>query len=236
MVQPYCDGIDLNCGCPQSWACHDGLGAALMHERQKVAEMVRAVKKVCGEEFCVSVKIRVHKDLRETTDFVKTVEAAGVDYITCHGRRRSQRSSEPVDLDAIKLVKETATVPVVANGDVFDHKDVQRIVNFTGVDGESLSPSPLGSSTNTCTGVMSARGLLSNPALFAGYNTTPREAVEKFMGYAVKHPLPLPLVKHHLSEMTVKMLSKKERLEMLDATNMLDLIEWLDERFELPRG
>ncbi|KAI9704340.1 MAG: hypothetical protein M1836_007201 [Candelina mexicana] len=190
-----------------------------MHERQKVADMVRAVKKGCGKDFCVSVKIRVHKDLRETTDFVKAVGAAGVDYITCHGRRRSQRSSEPVDLDAIKLVKETATVPVVANGDVFDIKDVQRIVNYTGVDG-----------------VMSARGLLSNPALFAGYDTTPREAVEKFMGYAVKQPLPFPLVKHHLSEMTVKMLSKKERLEMLDATNMLDLIDWLDERFELPRG
>lgn len=64
MVQPYCAGIDLNCGCPQSWACHDGLGAALMHERGKVAEMVKMVKKVCGKEFCVSVKIRVHKNLR----------------------------------------------------------------------------------------------------------------------------------------------------------------------------
>ncbi len=83
---------------------------------------------------------------------------------------------------------------------------------------------------------MSARGLLNNPALFAGYETTPREAVEKFMGYAVRYPLPYKLVQHHLSEMTVKMLSKKERLEMLDAPNMLELIDWLDERFELPRG
>lgn len=56
------------------------------------------------------------------------------------------------------------------------------------------------------------------------------------MGYAVRYPLPYKLVQHHLSEMTVKMLSKKERLEMLDAPNMLELIDWLDERFELPRG
>jgi tRNA-dihydrouridine synthase 4 len=64
IVQPYCAGIDLNCGCPQSWACHDGLGAALMHERGKVADMIKAVKRACGDGFSMSVKIRVHKDLR----------------------------------------------------------------------------------------------------------------------------------------------------------------------------
>ncbi len=35
-----------------------------MHERGKVAEMVKMVKDVCGKEFCVSVKIRVHRNLR----------------------------------------------------------------------------------------------------------------------------------------------------------------------------
>lgn len=24
LVAPYCAGIDLNCGCPQSWACKEG--------------------------------------------------------------------------------------------------------------------------------------------------------------------------------------------------------------------
>ena len=64
MVQPYCDGVDINCGCPQSWACQEGLGAQLMHEREKVRDMVRAVKAGCGVDFCVSIKIRVHADLR----------------------------------------------------------------------------------------------------------------------------------------------------------------------------
>ena len=64
MVQPYCDGVDLNCGCPQSWACGEGIGAQLMHDRQKVALMVKGAKDRCGKDFCVSVKIRVHKDLR----------------------------------------------------------------------------------------------------------------------------------------------------------------------------
>ena len=69
-------------------------------------------------------------------DFVKTVEAAGVDYIGVHGRRRSQKSSEPVDLDAIKLVKDHVRVPVVSNGDAYSLDDVSRIVRLTGADGE----------------------------------------------------------------------------------------------------
>ena len=64
LVQQHVSGIDLNCGCPQSWASRDGLGATLMRDRAAVADMVKAVKQYCGASFCVSVKIRIHKDLR----------------------------------------------------------------------------------------------------------------------------------------------------------------------------
>ena len=30
MVFPYVDGVDLNCGCPQTWACQEGIGAGLI--------------------------------------------------------------------------------------------------------------------------------------------------------------------------------------------------------------
>lgn len=75
---------------------------------------------------------------RKTLDFVRTVEDAGVDFITVHGRRRRQRSSEPVDLDAIRIVKEHARVPVVANGDAWDLDAVRRIAEVTGADGELI--------------------------------------------------------------------------------------------------
>ena len=108
----------------------------MMKEPELVAEMVRKVKERCGKAFCVSVKIRVHKDVEETKRWVRLVEEAGVDYITVHGRMRSTRSSEPVDLEKIREVRMAARVPVLANGDVFSLEDVRRIVEFTGVDGE----------------------------------------------------------------------------------------------------
>ncbi|KAI9693579.1 MAG: hypothetical protein M1820_009145 [Bogoriella megaspora] len=210
LVQPYVAGVDLNCGCPQSWASQDGIGAILMRDRAAVGEMVRAVKASCGTDFCVSVKIRIHKDLRETVDFVRTIEAAGADFLTVHARTHHQRSNTPPLHEATKLVKETVNVPVVANGDVFGLADARRFAQASGADG-----------------VMAARGLMENPALFAGYLHTPIEAVEKFMQYAVRSPLPHKLLLHHLSEMTGNLLSKKQRVQMLENRDTLALIDWL---------
>ncbi|KAI9831596.1 MAG: hypothetical protein M1819_004828 [Sarea resinae] len=218
LVQPYCDGIDLNCGCPQSWACQEGLGAHLMEDKRKVHDMIRAVKVRCGQSFSVSVKIRVHADLKRTVEFVRAVEAAGVDYIGCHGRRRSQKSSEPVDLEAIRLVKEVATVPIVANGDAFSLEEADYIASLTGANG-----------------VMSARGLLENPALFVGHGQTPWDTIERFLGLAVRYPLPYRLALHHISEMGAKMLSRQDKAEMLDNRDMLSLVDWLESRSKIKR-
>ena len=64
MVLPYVDGVDLNCGCPQTWACQEGIGAGLMKDPELVRDMVRAVKQRVGTQFSVSTKIRIHADLK----------------------------------------------------------------------------------------------------------------------------------------------------------------------------
>jgi tRNA-dihydrouridine synthase 4 len=144
MVAPYCDGVDLNCGCPQSWAISEGVGAALMRKPELVAEMVREARKRVAREFCVSVKIRVHNDVEETRRWVETVLETGcVDYVTVHGRTRCTRSSVPVDLVKIRSVAEVCRrfgTPVLANGDVFSLEDAHRIKEFCGVDGNTPRP------------------------------------------------------------------------------------------------
>jgi tRNA-dihydrouridine synthase 4 len=151
MVFPYVDGVDLNCGCPQTWACQEGIGAGLMKNPECVREMVRGVKARVGQGFCVSTKIRIHADLRyktfpmmlwmcidfcrATVEFVRQVESAGVDFITVHGRLKNQRSNTPPNLEGIALVKSTVQCPVVANGDIYSLNDVKKIVMATNVDG-----------------------------------------------------------------------------------------------------
>lgn len=201
-----------------------------MHKRELVAAMVSASRAALHAQGhtgrkTVSVKIRVHPDLRATVDFVRTVQDAGVDFITIHGRRRSTRSSEPVDLDAIRVVREHISVPVLSNGDVFSLGDAVRHCEATGADG-----------------VMAARGLLENPALFRGHETTPWEAIEYFMGRLVRAPIPFKLVVHHLGEMGGSdrgggttgeergrsVFGKEERRGLMACRDMLELMDWLD--------
>lgn len=200
-----------------------------MHKRELVAEMVKEAKSALKRNGfegrkTVSVKIRIHKDLRDTIDFIKTVQAVDVDFLTIHGRMRSTPSSHPVNLEAIKILTSHTTVPTLSNGDVFTLADAKLHSEVTGVDG-----------------VMSARGILQNPALFAGFDSCPWEAVETFMNKVTKAPIPFKLVVHHLSEMvgsdraggqlgggTGPLLSKEQRIEMMACQSMLDLMDFLD--------
>lgn len=218
MIHPYVDGIGLNCGCPIREQVREGIGAALMSEPELVSSMVKAVKDRFGDKVCFETKIRIHLNLDETIKFVKMVEAAGVDFITVHGRTKTTRLSQPANFDAIKLVKETVKVPVVANGDCFSYKDALEIAEYTGVDG-----------------VMAVRGILANPALFADYDETPWAAVEIFWHLATSYGLPFRVTQHHLSQMLDKIVPRRYLKEMNELANMVDLIDWFDKHFVLKR-
>jgi tRNA-dihydrouridine synthase 4 len=98
-------------------------------------------------------------------------------------------------------------------------------------------------------GVMAARSLLCNPALFKGYDSCPWEAVERFMNYVVRAPIPFKLVVHHLTEMcgsgghgaegkdgvSGALLTRKQRTELVACGSMIDLVDWLDGVREIRR-
>ncbi|KAI8581794.1 hypothetical protein K450DRAFT_285883 [Umbelopsis ramanniana AG] len=192
LASPYVSGIDINCGCPQKWAIHEKIGAHLMSQPETVRDMIRTVKGRLN--IPCSIKIRVHPDLKETYEFVKRAESVGVEYITVHGRTKTQKNTEPANLDAIRFVKESASVPIIANGGVFSMADVEEIYSKTNVDG-----------------VMSARGLLRNPALFAGYENTPWECIESYVHMALGYGTNHFIFHHHLMYMMEDIMSNSER-------------------------
>ncbi|XP_030599686.1 tRNA-dihydrouridine synthase B isoform X2 [Archocentrus centrarchus] len=134
-VAPFSDGVDLNCGCPQRWAMSAGYGACLINKPELVKEMVRQVRsQVDNPNYTASIKIRIHKDLRQTVDLCQKAESAGVSWITVHGRTTEERH-QPVHYDAIKTVKDSVSIPVIANGDIKYLRDVDSTHQLTGVDG-----------------------------------------------------------------------------------------------------
>ncbi|KAI0172098.1 FMN-linked oxidoreductase [Hypoxylon sp. FL1284] len=280
LAAPFVNGVDLNCGCPQSWACAETLGAALMGRRETVRDMVVATReRLAGDGWdvglgrdppasdghgrSVSVKIRVHADLRRTVDFLSTVvgdaHRRNVDWVTVHPRTRSTPSSVPVNLEALELITSTfgAQVPILVSGDAFALSTLPYASHllgpqptFTTTNGEDLATQQQtnGSSNNRkpplhlphLAGVMSARALLANPALFAGHDSCPWAAVDTFLNNAARAPLPLKLAVHHLTEMcgpgfgpdrsaAASLLSKAERVRLTEMGNWLDVLDYVDE-------
>ncbi|KAH8676170.1 dihydrouridine synthase 4-like protein [Xylariales sp. PMI_506] len=281
LAAPFASGVDLNCGCPQSWACAETLGAALMERRELVREMVDetrarlardgwAVKDHGDRDVdhprarSVSIKIRVHKDLRRTVDFINTVlggEPAArrpIDWLTIHPRTRSTPSSTPINVEALSLLTDMFgdQVPILVSGDVF----TLRALPYTShlLDPQltfTSTTAPRGDDTAEATtppppsakpflpklrGLMSARALLANPALFAGHDTCPWEAVDLFLEKVARAPLPMKLGVHHLTEMTgpgygtdkTALLSKKERVRLVECGSWIDVLDCLEEMRE----
>jgi len=140
-----------------------GIGASLINKPQFVHDLVRQTRNRCREDLSVSVKIRIHDDVADTVALCQHVAGAGVDFITVHGRTPKQRG-EPVNERAISDIVAAVRVPVLANGDVRSLEDARAVTTSTGA-----------------AGVMAARGVLENPAMFAGFQETPKECVQDWI-------------------------------------------------------
>ena len=128
------DILDINMGCPMGKIVNNGDGAALMKDPEKAGRIVEAVVKAV--QVPVTAKFRRGWDMGSCNcvEFAKTLEAAGVSAVAVHGRTRAQVYGGNADWNCIREVKEAVKVPVIANGDIWEAKDVLRILQHTKAD------------------------------------------------------------------------------------------------------
>lgn len=177
---------------------------------------------------------------RKTFDFINTVignpHEPLVDFITIHPRTRYTPSSAPINTEALTLLASEfgPKIPLLLSGDVFTLPNLPIPIPSNSTE----EPRP---STTHIAGLMSARALLCNPALFAGHTTCPWSAVETFVRNVARAPIPLRLVQHHLSEMCgpgmgpekAALLDRKERGVLSDLGTMLDVMDYMDDMVAL---
>jgi tRNA-dihydrouridine synthase 4 len=191
---------------------------------------------------------------RKTVDFINTVlghdQQRNIDFLTIHPRTRSTRSTIPINLEALEFLTSTFgdRVPILLSGDVFTLGSLpfpasrESSATFTTSSDEepqqSTMPKHSAAGLPKLAGLMSARGILANPALFAGFDRCPWEAVEIFMNNAARCPLPFKVLVHHLSDMCgpgfgpnkTSLLTRQDRMTLMACSNMLDLVDFLDEK------
>lgn len=143
------DIIDINMGCPVTKvAVKAQAGSALLKNPEKVRDIVSAV--VDTVDIPVTVKIRSGWDNRciNAVEIAKIIEDCGASAITVHPRTREERYGIKANWSIIKEVKDTVSIPVIGNGDIFTCYDAKRMIDETG-----------------CDAIMIGRGALGNPWL-----------------------------------------------------------------------
>jgi tRNA-dihydrouridine synthase 1 len=183
-VEDQCDAVDLNLGCPQDIARRGKYGSFLMEDWDRVHDMILTLKQNLNVP--VWAKIRIYPDLDRTKAYAKMIEAAGASIICIHGRTREQKGNDPgpADLDAIRQVAASLRVPVIANGNVATLQDAEHVLEAT-----------------RCQAVMSAVGLLQQPALFSGARPEPLDMAREYLHFADRYNAHLRMVRPHIFQM-----------------------------------
>lgn len=142
------DVVDINLGCPSPRVVSKGAGSAMLKNPQLCYDVLCAMReRVPGLQ---SAKIRAGFDeANHVVDIARAIQAAGVDFLVVHPRRRADFYNGIADWRIIRTLKEELDIPVVGNGDCWYAADVQRMRDETG-----------------CDAVMMGRPALRNPWIF----------------------------------------------------------------------
>lgn len=140
------DIIDINMGCPIKKVLRSGSGSKLLDEPLKIYEMVKAVVESVKKPVTVKIRAGGTHDNINCVEVARLIEKAGAKAIAIHGRCRSDLYRGTVNLDYIKMVKESVSIPVIGNGDIKTIEDAKKMFEYT-----------------KCDAIMIGRGSLGNP-------------------------------------------------------------------------
>ncbi|KAF8017468.1 hypothetical protein BT93_H2593 [Corymbia citriodora subsp. variegata] len=175
--------VDINMGCPKSFSLSGGMGAALLNKPELIHDILTTLKR--NMDTPVTCKIRLLKHSHDTVELARRIEKTGVSALTVHGRRVPDRPRDPAKWDEIANVVAALSIPVIANGDVFEYDDFQRIKVATGASS-----------------VMVARGALWNASIFSPEGKVPWEDVKReYIRKSILWDNDVKSTKHTLKEM-----------------------------------
>ena len=146
-LQRYADMIDINMGCPVNKVVKGTDGCALMRDVELAEEIVKTVKSQITIPLSVKFRLGYTFDELNFVEYGQRMQAAGADFITIHGRTRSQMYGGKADWKKIAELKRNVDIPVFANGDVVSIETAEKCLEESQADGIAIGRGVLGDAT-----------------------------------------------------------------------------------------
>lgn len=143
------DILDFNMGCPAPKIVKNHEGSALLRDPERAYKILCALVQATDMPVTVKMRIGWDKNSINIMEMAQLAQEAGVQAIAIHGRTREQFYRDHADWEIIGKVREKLQIPIIANGDVRNVEDLQKIRQVTG-----------------CEAVMVGRAAQGNPWIF----------------------------------------------------------------------
>ncbi len=126
--------IDINMGCPAKKVCKKAAGSALMQYPDLVAQILSAVTSQVNVP--VTLKMRTGWDThhKNALEIAKIAENNGIQALTIHGRTRACGYSGEAEYETIRQIKNSISIPIIANGDITSSQKALFVLEYTQAD------------------------------------------------------------------------------------------------------
>ncbi len=127
--------IDINMGCPAKKVCNVYAGSALLQDEPLVERILSAV--VAAVDIPVTLKIRTgwNRDNKNGIRIAAIAENSGIAALAVHGRTRADLYEGDAEYDTIAAIKQSVSIPVLANGDIDSPQKAKSVLEYTKCDG-----------------------------------------------------------------------------------------------------
>jgi len=126
--------VDINMGCPAKKVCSVAAGSALLRDEALVQKILETVVQAVTIPITLKIRTGWDQDSRNAIRIAQIAEQSGIAALTIHGRTRACAFKGNAEYDTIKAVKQSVTIPIIANGDITSVEKAQQVLDYTQAD------------------------------------------------------------------------------------------------------
>ena len=126
--------IDINMGCPAKKVCRKLAGSALLQDEDLVARLLDAAVNAVDAPVTLKTRLGFENGRENILRVAKRAEQAGIAAIAIHGRTREDMYTGNARYELIREVKDSISIPVIANGDIDSPQKALQVHEMTGCD------------------------------------------------------------------------------------------------------